>query len=137
MLFKNQSFTAGVDFSEPLPSTVILNSTTPVTGACSVIRLNPDGQEEGTETFSVAITPAAGSQVVVVEGRGSAQVVVVELCESLTAPDSGSVTFSAREIGSVATYSCADQLTLSGDSQRTCQANLKWSGEAPLCLGIL
>ena len=115
---------------------MILNSTTPVTGACSVIRLNPDGQEEGTETFSVAITPAAGSQAVVVEGRGSTQVVVMELCESLTAPDNGSVTFFGREIGSIATYSCADQLTLSGDSQRICLPNLRWSGEAPVCLGI-
>lgn len=123
-----------VTIGDPVPSTVIINSTTPPSGACVVINIERDGLEEGSESFNVTIS--ADDQPVVIEGDGSASVFIVELCEELAAPMNGSVNVSAREIGSVAMYSCDNRFIIDGDPQRTCQADLQWSGEVPTCLGI-
>ena len=113
--------TADTDLGDPVPSTVILNSTTPASGACTVINIERDGVEEGPESFSVTIT--ADDQPAVIEGGGSSTVLIVELCEALTAPTNGSVNVSAREIGSVATYSCDSGFTIDCNSQRTTCSN--------------
>lgn len=128
--------TAEEDFGDPVPSTVIINSTTPASGACAVINIESDGLEEGPESFTVTI--AADDQPVLIEGGGSASVLIVELCEVLTAPVNGSVDVPAREIGSVATYGCDNgfEFIIDCNPQRTCQADLTWSGDAPTCLGI-
>ena len=82
------------------------------------------------------VTITAEDQPVMIEGGGSASLLIVELCEELAAPMNGSVNVPAREIGSVATYSCDNGFSIDCDPQRTCQADLQWSGEAPTCLGI-
>ena len=132
-ILSNCVHAAEEDLGDPIPSTVIINSTTPASGACTVINIERDGLEEGPESFTVTIT--ADDQPVVIEGRGSASVLIVELCEELAAPMNGSVNVQGREIGSVATYSCDNGFIIDCDLQRTCQADLRWSGEAPTCLG--
>ena len=37
---------------------------------------------------------------------------------------------------SIATYSCREGYTLSGDDTRMCVGSGEWSGEAPLCEGV-
>ena len=128
------TYAAGIDFNEPIPSTVSLTNSTPPSGVCTVINIIQDNLEEGVETFNVTITSPFSSQAVVVDGRGSAQVLIVELCEALSPPDNGNVDDATRAIGTVATYSCEEEFVLSDDSQRSCQANGTWSGEAPICL---
>ena len=36
-------------------------------------------------------------------------------------------------VGSIATYSCSDGSELNENNTRVCQADRRWSGEAPLC----
>ncbi len=54
-------------------------------------------------------------------------------CGKLDDPDYGEVDFSSTKFKSKATYSCDDGFFLVGDETRVCQANGKWSGEAPIC----
>lgn len=122
------------DFSQPIPSSVTLDSMTPASGECSTISITQDAIEEGRETFSVTLTPGVRAQVV--EGRGTAQVLIVDLCDTLPAPDNGNIEASVRTVGSVATYSCSSEFVINGVSERNCQADGTWSGIAPTCLGI-
>ena len=85
--------------------------------------------------FSVTVT--AGTRAQVVDGHGTAQVVIVDSCDPLPPPENGNVDASITTIGSVATYSCNNGFLLSGDSQRICQMNGFWSGSAPTCLGMI
>ena len=104
---------------------------TPSSGACSTINILPDSIEEGRETFNVSITNA---QTIVAEGRGTAQVLIVDFCASLPALENGNVGVSNRTVGSVAMYSCDSGFLISGNPQRNCQADGLWSGQAPLCI---
>ena len=123
--------TAVEDYEQPLPSSVTLTSTTPASGACSTINIPQDAIEEGRETFSVTIT--AGDRAQVVDGRGTAQVVIVDGCGPLPPPENGNVDASITTIGSVATYSCNNGFLISGVSQRICQTDGFWSESAPSC----
>ena len=71
------------------------------------------------------------------DGRGTAQVLIVDSCGSLPPPENGAVDASITTVGSVATYSCDNGFLISGDSQRNCQMDGFWSGSAPTCLGIM
>ena len=124
------------DYGQPIPSSVTLTSTTPASGVCSTINVSEDAIEEGRETFSVTVT-AAGGQVQVVDGRGTAQVVIVDGCGPLPPPDNGNVDVPITTVGSVATYSCDNGFLVSGNSQRICQMDGFWSGSAPTCSGTL
>ena len=126
-------YTAVADFSQPLPASVTLTSTTPESGVCSTITIAQDGIEEGRETFSVSVTANARAEVV--DGRGTVQVLIVDFCASLSAPENGNVDASVRTVGSVATYSCDNGFLINGEPQRNCQMDGMWSGEAPTCLG--
>ena len=124
-------YIVGEDFNQPVPLTVTLTSMTPSSGACSVINILPDSTEEGRETFNISMTSA---QAVVAEGRGTAQVLIVDACSSLCSPDNGTVNVSSRTVGSIAMYSCNAGFLISGDPQRNCQADGRWSGQAPICI---
>jgi hypothetical protein len=63
-------------------------------------------------------------------GCGSVQ---TESCPGLEPPQNGSVSAPVTDIGSTASYQCADGFTLAGDVSRTCQADGTWSGRAPTC----
>ena len=41
----------------------------------------------------------------------------------------------SRTVDSTATYRCNAGYTLVGNTQRTCRANGRWSGEEPICEG--
>ena len=125
-------FTAA-DFSQPIPSSVTLDSMTTASGECSTISITQDVIEEGTETFTVTLTPDVRAEVV--EGRGTAQVLIVDLCNTLPAPENGNIDASVRTVGSVATYTCNSEFVINGESERNCQADGTWSGAAPTCLG--
>ena len=123
------------DFNQPLPARVTLSSATPASGVCSTINIIQDGTEEGRETFTVSLTPSVRVQVV--DGRGTAEVLIADLCPSLPGPENGNVDASIRTVGSVAVYSCGSEFLISGNSQRNCQMDGTWSGAAPTCLGIM
>lgn len=109
----------------------MLTSMTQPSGACSIINILPDSVEEGRETFNISITSA---QAVVSEGRGNAQVLIVDVCSSLSAPENGTVDVANRTVGSVVTYSCDTEFLINGDPQRNCQPDGLWSGQAPICI---
>ena len=128
------TFCAAVeDYGQPIPSSIIFTSTTPASGVCSTINIAQDEVEEGRETFSVTVT--AGARTQVMDGRGTAQVLIVDSCGSLPRPEDGNVDAPITSVGSVATYSCNSGFLISGDSQRNCQMDGFWSGSAPTCLG--
>ncbi len=54
-------------------------------------------------------------------------------CGDLEDPDNGDVDFSSTIFKSVATYSCDTGFILVGVTTRVCQADGKWSGDAPTC----
>ena len=56
-------------------------------------------------------------------------------CEGLSNPENGEVSFNRTVPGSVASYSCNVNFTLSGNSYQMCGLNGSWSGEAPVCVG--
>ena len=55
-------------------------------------------------------------------------------CGSLSAPANGTVNFSNGDlVGSIATFTCDEDLTMTGLSQIFCMSNGNWSGAAPTC----
>ena len=55
-------------------------------------------------------------------------------CPSLTSPEHGTVTTPrGTAVGAAAQFSCEAGFTLSGDAERSCQADKTWSGEDPHC----
>jgi len=59
-------------------------------------------------------------------------------CDTLTDPANGQVSHTAgTTFGQPATYSCDTGYNLVGDSNRTCQATGRWSGNTPTCQGKL
>ena len=57
-------------------------------------------------------------------------------CPALRDIARGSVVVSSRSIGSTATYRCDSGYSLEGDSQRTCLAGGRWSGQEPSCQSV-
>ena len=56
------------------------------------------------------------------------------VCQSLSNPANGQVTFSSGVfVGSRATYTCDSGYFVDGQSTRTCQADGSWTGNAPIC----
>ena len=47
----------------------------------------------------------------------------------------GMVATTGDTPGSTATYTCNSGFTLNGDTDRTCQENLTWTGSNPFCEG--
>ena len=125
----------GEDFFQSMPLTVTLTSNTPPSGACVDIDISSD---DGVEAFTISLSPSS-DRVTVIGGEDIARVVVLieelPFCEPLAGPENGVVNVTTRTVGSVAMYACEGQFVLNGDSQRTCQEDGEWSGEAPTCLG--
>ena len=57
----------------------------------------------------------------------------VVTCPALTNPDNGVVSGTSNTFESIATYTCNEGYTLTGDMTRFCQANEMWSGSDPTC----
>ena len=56
------------------------------------------------------------------------------VCQSLSNPANGQVTFSSGVfVGSRATYTCDSGYFVDGQSTRTCQGDGSWTGSAPIC----
>ena len=54
-------------------------------------------------------------------------------CIELSDPENGQVEQNGNRERAVADYSCDYGYTLEGDSQRSCDANGRWSGTNPIC----
>ncbi len=54
-------------------------------------------------------------------------------CTVLEAPANGTLFGDSVTVMSEVTYSCDIGFILSGDTNRTCQANSNWTGNAPVC----
>ncbi len=54
-------------------------------------------------------------------------------CTVLEAPANGTLTGDGVTVMSEVTYSCDAGFILSGDTNRTCQADGSWTGNAPVC----
>eukprot|EP00058_Branchiostoma_floridae_P028223 XP_002613714.1 hypothetical protein BRAFLDRAFT_130689 [Branchiostoma floridae] len=54
-------------------------------------------------------------------------------CPTLSNPANGAVSYSSRNYGDVASYSCNTGYNLNGYSTRTCQSSGSWSYSAPTC----
>ncbi len=54
-------------------------------------------------------------------------------CSVLVAPSNGTLTGDSVSYWSEVTYSCDLGYILSGDADRTCQADGVWSGSDPVC----
>ena len=59
------------------------------------------------------------------------------MCPALLDPINGAVTWTSLTEGGVATYVCDDGFELEGSMTRTCESSGMWSGEEPLCRGML
>ena len=59
------------------------------------------------------------------------------MCPALLDPINGAVTWTSLTEGGVATYVCDDGFELEGSMTRTCESSGMWSGEEPMCRGIL
>ncbi|XP_019614492.1 PREDICTED: E-selectin-like [Branchiostoma belcheri] len=57
-------------------------------------------------------------------------------CSTLSNPSNGGVSYSSRNYGDVATYSCNTGYSLNGFSTRTCQSSGSWSNTAPTCQAV-
>ena len=70
-------------------------------------------------------------------GRWSGSLPRCELvdCGDPGTPSNGFKTGSNYKFGSVVSYSCTTGYQLSGPQTRSCQANGKWSGTQPECVG--
>ena len=58
---------------------------------------------------------------------------VAIVCPDLDPPKYGSVRITTNRVGGKADYKCDDGFILVGVQWRKCQANGKWTGEAPTC----
>ncbi len=54
-------------------------------------------------------------------------------CETLDDPVNGQVVLTGVSVGSTADYNCNPGYQLVGVTQRMCEMNREWSGEAPTC----
>lgn len=54
-------------------------------------------------------------------------------CGQLKAPSNGGVNVDGTNIGATAVYYCKEGFALSGNAQRICKPNGRWSGSAPSC----
>ena len=61
----------------------------------------------------------------------------VVACPPLTDPLDGGVVWTNLSVGSVAVYTCNRGFELVGNEMRTCQGDGTWSGEEPVCTGVL
>ena len=59
------------------------------------------------------------------------------MCPALLDPINGAVTWTSLTEGGVATYVCDDGFELEGSMTRTCESSGMWSGEEPMCRGML
>ncbi|XP_035662466.1 P-selectin-like [Branchiostoma floridae] len=57
-------------------------------------------------------------------------------CPTLSNPTNGAVSYSSRNYGDVASYSCNTGYNLNGYSTRTCQSSGSWSYSAPTCVVV-
>ena len=55
------------------------------------------------------------------------------VCPDLDDPQYGSVRITTNRVGGKADYKCDNGFKLVGVQWRRCQANGKWTGEAPTC----
>lgn len=59
------------------------------------------------------------------------------MCDTLEDPDFGSVDFTSRSVGSLATYECNPGFVLVGPDERTCvqlsPGRADWNRRAPTC----
>ncbi|XP_078583892.1 P-selectin-like [Branchiostoma floridae x Branchiostoma japonicum] len=54
-------------------------------------------------------------------------------CPALSNPTNGAVSYSSRNYGDVASYTCNTGYNMAGSSTRTCQSSGSWSYSAPSC----
>ena len=59
------------------------------------------------------------------------------MCPVLLDPINGTVTWTSLTEGGVATYVCDDGFELEGSMTRTCESSGMWSGEEPMCRGMI
>ena len=59
------------------------------------------------------------------------------MCPALLDPINGAVTWTSLTEGGVATYVCDDGFELERSMTRTCESSGMWSGEEPMCRGML
>ena len=55
-------------------------------------------------------------------------------CPVLGDLTNGSVDYSARTVGSIASYTCNAGFTLEGSASRKCKQNGKWKASEPSCI---
>ena len=59
-------------------------------------------------------------------------------CGNLTVPEFGELSLlSGTNVGSEALYNCTEGFELIESRTRVCQQNGEWSGDEPICLGLL
>ncbi|XP_053400600.1 CUB and sushi domain-containing protein 3-like [Mercenaria mercenaria] len=58
-------------------------------------------------------------------------------CPALTAPDSGTVSYSTNGATTTASYTCSSEYSLAGPESRVCQSNNSWADENPTCTCIV
>ena len=56
-------------------------------------------------------------------------------CPALENPADGMVSVTGNSSGDTATYICDSNFDLLGVSERVCEDDGQWSGEAPMCIG--
>ena len=54
-------------------------------------------------------------------------------CTALEDPEHGTLTGDSISFGSEVSYSCDNGYILTGDADRTCQADGSWTGSDPIC----
>ena len=62
---------------------------------------------------------------------------VIIRCSRLNDSRNGDVKLTGTNVGAKAIYKCDRGFILKGDNVRKCQTNGKWSGNRPVCKGIV
>ena len=58
------------------------------------------------------------------------------MCDMLRIPSNGRLELTnGNLVGSTANYFCYPGFVLEGNSKRSCQANMEWTGTDPYCRG--
>ncbi|XP_072026699.1 protein mesh-like [Amphiura filiformis] len=91
-----------------------------------------DYHATGDADIAMASRDALEEQMAVLEASED-----VVICSTLESPSNGELIVTRSSVGGVANYACVDGYVIMGLSQRVCQEDGTWFGDAPVCAEVV